>query len=83
MRIKACHHLLSEYSTWVGQHKGLYNAYLALKNSPEFATYSVAQKKANEKMHCVILSFQVSVCLKKNKTLWWDCSTLIRIMRTI
>ncbi|MCR1836340.1 oligopeptidase A [Rodentibacter caecimuris] len=43
---QACLPLLSEYSTWVGQHKGLYNAYLALKNSPEFATYSIAQKKA-------------------------------------
>ncbi|AOF52332.1 oligopeptidase A [Rodentibacter caecimuris] len=45
---QACLPLLSEYSTWVGQHKGLYNAYLALKNSPEFATYSIAQKKAIE-----------------------------------
>ena len=45
---QACLPLLSEYSTWVGQHEGLYNAYLALKNSPEFATYSVAQKKAIE-----------------------------------
>ncbi|MBF0752153.1 MULTISPECIES: oligopeptidase A [unclassified Pasteurella] len=45
---QACLPLLSEYSTWVGQHKGLYNAYLALKNSPEFASYSVDQKKAIE-----------------------------------
>lgn len=45
---QACLPLLSEYSTWVGQHKGLYNAYLALKNSPKFAQYSVAQKKAIE-----------------------------------
>ncbi|OOF82167.1 oligopeptidase A, partial [Rodentibacter ratti] len=45
---QACLPLLSEYSTWVGQHKGLYNAYFALKNSPEFADYSVAQKKAIE-----------------------------------
>ena len=45
---QACLPLLSEYSTWVGQHEGLYNAYLALKNSLEFATYSVAQKKAIE-----------------------------------
>lgn len=28
---QTCLPLLSEYSTWVGQHKGLYNAYLALK----------------------------------------------------
>ena len=45
---QACLPLLSEYGTWVGQHKGLYNAYLALQNAPEFATYSVAQKKAIE-----------------------------------
>lgn len=45
---QACLPLLSEYSTWVGQHKGLYNAYLSLKNSHEFANYSVAQKKAIE-----------------------------------
>lgn len=45
---QACLPLLSEYSTWVGQHKGLYHAYLALKNSPEFVNYNVAQKKAIE-----------------------------------
>ncbi len=43
---EACLPLLSEYSTWLGQHKGLYNAYVSLKNSSEFASYSVAQKKA-------------------------------------
>ena len=26
---QACLPLLSEYSTWIGQHEGLYNAYLA------------------------------------------------------
>ncbi len=45
---QACLPLLSEYSTWVGQHKGLYNAYLSLKNSAEFGDYSIAQKKAIE-----------------------------------
>lgn len=45
---QACLPLLSEYGTWVGQHQGLYNAYLSLKNSPEFANYSQAQKKAIE-----------------------------------
>ncbi|MXN87856.1 oligopeptidase A [Pasteurella canis] len=43
---QACLPLLSEYSTWVGQHKGLYNAYQQLKNSPEFEKYTLAQKKA-------------------------------------
>ncbi|PJG84194.1 oligopeptidase A [Caviibacterium pharyngocola] len=45
---QACLPLLSEYSTWIGQHEGLYNAYLQLKNSAEFAGYDKAQKKAVE-----------------------------------
>lgn len=45
---QACLPLLSEYSTWAGQHQGLYQGYLKLKNSPEFAHYSTAQKKAIE-----------------------------------
>lgn len=45
---QACLPLLSEYGTWVGQHKGLYDAYQALKKSQEFSTYSTAQKKAIE-----------------------------------
>ncbi|MDH2925433.1 oligopeptidase A [Nicoletella semolina] len=45
---QACLPLLSEYSTWAGQHQGLYQGYLKLKNSPEFANYSIAQQKAIE-----------------------------------
>ncbi|WP_301098917.1 oligopeptidase A [Otariodibacter sp.] len=45
---QACLPLLSEYSTWIGQHQGLYQGYVKLKNSPEFKTYSIAQKKAIE-----------------------------------
>ncbi|MCT8558574.1 oligopeptidase A [Glaesserella parasuis] len=45
---QACLPMLSEYSTWVGQHQGLYQGYVKLKNSSEFATYSLAQKKAIE-----------------------------------
>ncbi|AUI65117.1 MULTISPECIES: oligopeptidase A [Glaesserella] len=45
---QACLPMLSEYSTWVGQHQGLYQGYVKLKNSPEFAHYSLAQKKAIE-----------------------------------
>lgn len=45
---QACLPLLSEYSTWAGQHQGLYQGYVKLKNSAEFETYSVAQKKAIE-----------------------------------
>ncbi|MCG7498877.1 oligopeptidase A [Vibrio sp. Of7-15] len=42
---ESCLPLLSEYGTWVGQHKGLYEAYKAIKASDEFATLSQAQKK--------------------------------------
>ncbi|OOR98466.1 oligopeptidase A [Haemophilus paracuniculus] len=45
---QACLPLLSEYSTWAGQHQGLYQGYLKLKNSAEFATLSLAQQKAIE-----------------------------------
>lgn len=43
---QACLPLLSEYSTWLGQHEGLYQAYLKLKNSAEYQNYSIAQQKA-------------------------------------
>ncbi|OOH89675.1 oligopeptidase A [Pasteurellaceae bacterium 15-036681] len=45
---QACLPLLSEYSTWAGQHQGLYQGYVKLKSSPEFATYSKAQQKTIE-----------------------------------
>ena len=38
--------LLSEYSTWVGQHEGLYQAYLNLKEGDSYAGLDLAQKKA-------------------------------------
>ncbi len=37
--------LLSEYGTWVGQHEGLYQAYVSLKESEQYATLDTAQKK--------------------------------------
>lgn len=40
-----CLALLSEYSTWVGQHEGLYAAYQALKDSAEFAQLNQAQQR--------------------------------------
>lgn len=43
-----CLPLLSEFSTWMGQHEGLYNAYKSLKNSPAFASLSQAQRKSVE-----------------------------------
>jgi len=44
----ACLPLLSEHSTYVGQHEGLYQAYCELKASPEFATLEQAKKKSVE-----------------------------------
>ncbi|MFR0655694.1 oligopeptidase A [Pantoea sp. SIMBA_079] len=38
--------LLSEYSTWVGQHEGLYKAYRSLKQSESFAALSPEQQRA-------------------------------------
>ena len=40
--------LLSEYGTWVGQHEGLYNAYVALQSSDEFSGLSAEQQKVIE-----------------------------------
>lgn len=42
---ESCLPLLSEYGTWVGQHKGLFEAYKALKESDEFSQLTQAQKK--------------------------------------
>ncbi|MGD8112371.1 oligopeptidase A [Vibrio sp. TRT 17S01] len=42
---ESCLPLLSEYGTWVGQHKGLFEAYKAIKASDAFATLTQAQKK--------------------------------------
>lgn len=38
--------LISEYSTWVGQHKGLYQAYRELKESEHYQKLDLAKKKA-------------------------------------
>lgn len=45
----SCLPLLAEHSTWVGQHQGLYQGFLKLKNSADFDNFSPAQKKAIEK----------------------------------
>ncbi len=43
-----CLPILSEYSTWVGQHEGLYQAYRSLKEGPAFAAMSKPQRKSVE-----------------------------------
>lgn len=49
--------LLSEYGTWVGQHKGLYQAYVSLKEGPGFAALTAPQRKAVEN---ALRDFQLS-----------------------
>ena len=41
----ACLPLFAEYGTFVGQHKGLYEAYLSIADSEEFAGLKVEQQK--------------------------------------
>lgn len=42
---ESCLPILSEYGTFVGQHEGLYQAYLSVKNSDVFEQLDVAQQK--------------------------------------
>jgi len=42
---ESCLPLLSDYSTWLGQHEGLYQAYLTLSQSAEYANLTAAQQK--------------------------------------
>ncbi len=41
-----CLPLLSEYGTWTGQHRGLYEAYLQIAEGEEFATLDKASQQA-------------------------------------
>lgn len=43
---QSCLGELSAYSTWFGQHQGLFNAYRALHDSDEYAKLDTAQKRA-------------------------------------
>lgn len=45
-----CLPLLSEFSTWLGQHKKLYQAYLSLQTEPTFSDLNAAQRKVVENM---------------------------------
>jgi oligopeptidase A len=42
---ESCLPLLSDFSTYVGQHEGLYQAYLKLSQSAEYANLTTAQQK--------------------------------------
>ncbi|MCL1077125.1 oligopeptidase A [Parashewanella spongiae] len=44
----ACLPLLSDYSTFVGQHQGLFNAYVSLRDSDEFSSLSKAKQTTIE-----------------------------------
>ncbi len=43
---ESCLPLLSEYSTWLGQHKGLYEAYKAIKEDKSYSSLTQAQQKS-------------------------------------
>lgn len=43
---ESCLPMLSDYGTWVGQHKGLYEAFKAIKADESFTDLSQAQKKS-------------------------------------
>jgi oligopeptidase A len=60
-----CLPMLSEYSTFVGQHQGLYEAYKSIQDSEEFANLSVAQQKTIENQ---LRDFTLSgIALSKDK----------------
>ncbi|MGT8916368.1 hypothetical protein ACVV37_02870 [Escherichia coli] len=59
--------LLSEYSTWVGQHEGLYKAYRDLRDGDHYATLNTAQKKRLI-THCATSNSLASVCRKRNSS---------------
>lgn len=54
---ESCLPILSEYSTWIGQHEGLFKAYQSLKSSSDFKTYSKAQQKTIDN---ALLDFKLS-----------------------
>lgn len=43
---ESCLPILSDYGTWVGQHKGLYEAYKAIKADDSFSQLTQAQQKS-------------------------------------
>lgn len=45
---ESCLPLLSEFSTWLGQHEGLYQAYRQLADNADFAKLTTAQQKVIE-----------------------------------
>ncbi|MDW6002253.1 oligopeptidase A [Vibrio mangrovi] len=54
---ESCLPLLSEYGTWVGQHKGLFDAYKKIRESEEYETLSRAQQKT---IHDALRDFELS-----------------------
>ena len=75
----SCLPLLSDYATYVGQHKGLFDAYETLRNGDEFAELTEAQQKLELTIPCVIFVCRVSIYLrtKRNATLKFRLAYLI------
>ena len=59
--------LLSEYSTWVGQHEGLYKAYRDLRDGDHYAELNTAQKKNRSITPCVISNCRDWPAKRKNR----------------
>lgn len=49
--------MLTEYSTWYGMYRPLYDGFVALKNSPTYPTYTQEQKQAIDN---ALLDFELS-----------------------
>jgi len=66
LELPPCLPLLSEFSTWVGQHKPLYQAYKQLKESEQYAKLTKAQKKV---INNALRDFELSGigCQMKNR----------------
>lgn len=62
-----CLPLLSEFSTWMGQHEPLYLAYKSLKDSAQFASLSQSQKN-RLKIRCATSNCQALVYHLKNNS---------------
>ena len=54
---ESCLPLLSDFSTWLGQHEGLYQKYQQLAHSEDFASLSAAQQKV---IHNALRDFKLS-----------------------
>ncbi|MEI4259829.1 MAG: oligopeptidase A [Candidatus Dasytiphilus stammeri] len=64
--VEICHSLLADYETWLGQHKGLYTAWLNIKNNQDYYQALTIEKKKT--IDNTLQEFQLSgIELPKNQ----------------